>query len=356
LKKLIVLSSIIIAGLSACHKANESGSSGAVDFVTLEGEVINDFTNNVVYFRYVSLVHSAEEMQTSVNNLVAETSDANLADARAKWKAMRADWEQSEGFLMGPVESNDYDPNTDTWPTDYVQMDSLLASANQLTTDDVKNLSQSLRGYHPLEYMIWGKGGSKTAAGITARQKTFMTSLIDDLLENNVQALFNDWFLGSSNYKEQVVTAGQGSTEFSTRQALFLNIVSAMSDICGEVGSGKMYEPFVARDSTITESPYSSNTLVDFKNNIVGLQQVYLGLNGGKGIHNLVAARQLDLDQKIQAHINAALNSFDQITVRYEEAIFSQRTQVQNTMDQLEALNDLLENDLKNFIITNVRD
>jgi predicted lipoprotein len=183
-----------------------------------------------------------------------------------------------------------------------------------------------------------------------------MTSLIDDLLENNVQALFNDWFLGSSNYKEQVVTAGQGSTEFSTRQALFLNIVSAMSDICGEVGSGKMYEPFVARDSTITESPYSSNTLVDFKNNIVGLQQVYLGLNGGKGIHNLVAARQLDLDQKIQAHINAALNSFDQITVRYEEAIFSQRTQVQNTMDQLEALNDLLENDLKNFIITNVRD
>ena len=107
-----------------------------------------------------------------------------------------------------------------------------LQAAIRFTTDDVKNLPQSLRGYHPLEYMIWGKGGSKTAADITARQKQYMTSLIDDMLSNNVQPLYNDWFLGTDNYKKQVETAGKGSDQFSPRQALFLNIVSAMSDIC----------------------------------------------------------------------------------------------------------------------------
>ena len=86
------------------------------------------------------------------------------------------------------------------------------------------------------------------------------------------------------------------------------------------------------------------------------MQQVYLGLNGGKGIRNLVAAKQLDLDQKIQAQINSAINSFSQITDRYEVAIFTQRTQVQNTMDQLAALNTLLDTDLKEFITTNVKD
>ena len=80
---------------------------------------------------------------------------------RQSWKTYACRLGTSEGFLMGPVESNDYDPNTDTWPTDYVQMDSLLASGNALTTNDVKNLPQSLRGYHPLEYMLWGKGGTK---------------------------------------------------------------------------------------------------------------------------------------------------------------------------------------------------
>jgi putative iron-regulated protein len=346
---------MILFGLTACHKAVVSGSN-TQDFDSLETNVIQDFTNDLVFFRYSSLLNSCVTMQSAVATLTNETTDANLSQAKTDWKNLRSDWEQSEGFLIGPVESNDYDPNTDTWPTDYVQMDSLLASNNPLTTDDVKNLSQSLRGYHHLEYMIWGKGGSRTSASLTARQKQYMMSLIADILNNNVQPLYNDWFLGSDNYKTQVLTAGKGSTEFSTRQALFLNIVSVMSDICGEVGSSKMYEPFVARDSLITESPYSNNTLVDFKSNIMGLQQVYMGINGGRGIRNLVASKNLQLDQKIQAQINAALNSFDQITERYEEAIFDQRTQVQQTMDQLAALNELLENDLTDFIKQNVKD
>jgi len=356
LKTQILIFSVVLFALTSCHKSNDTGGTTGQKFDSLETDVIKDFTNNVVFFRYSSLLNSGTAMQTEVNKLANGTTDENLTAAKALWKNLRSDWEQSEGFLMGPVEANDYDPNTDTWPTDYVQMDSLLASSNPLTTDDVKNLPQSLRGYHPLEYMLWAKGGSKKAVNFTARQKLYMVSVMDDLLSNNVQLLYNDWFLGTDNYSQLVLTAGRGSSEFSTRQALFLNIISAMSDICGEVGASKMYEPFIAKDSTITESPYSSNTLVDFKNNILGMQQVYMGQNGGKGIRNLVAAKQLDLDQKIQAQMNAAINSFAQITDRYEVAIFTQRTQVQNTMDQLATLNTLLDTDLKNFIIANVKD
>jgi putative iron-regulated protein len=153
-----------------------------------------------------------------------------------------------------------------------------------------------------------------------------------------------------------VETAGRGSDQFSSRQSLFLNIVSAMTDICGEVVETKMFEPYAARDSTITESPYSSNTLVDFKNNILGLQQVYMGLNGSRGIRDLVAAKNRQFDQQIQTQMNAAVNSFNNITERYEEAIFNQRIQVKQTMDQLTALNELLENELKQFIIQYIKD
>ncbi len=350
----IILTAILFS-LTACHKAVESSSSSQ-NFDSLESEVIQDFTNDLVFFRYSSLLNSCVTMQSSVASLTNQTTDSNLAQSKLDWKNLRSDWEQSEGFLIGPVESNDYDPNTDTWPTDYVQMDSLLNSSNPLSTNDVKNLPQSLRGYHPLEYMLWGEGGSRTASNFTSREKIYMNSLISDILSNNVQPLFNDWFLGTDNYQNQVLTAGKGSTQFSTRQALFLNIQSVMNDICNEVGTSKMYEPFVARDSSITESPYSGNTLIDFKSNIMGLQQVYMGLNGGRGLKDLVASKNLQLDQKIQAQINAALNSFDQITVRYEVAIFTQRVQVQQTMDQLNALNTLLENDFKNFLIQYVKD
>lgn len=354
MKKIHALSIIILFFFTSCHKANDSGGT-STDFTTLEGQVIQDFTNDIVLSQYSGLLNASLTLQNSVAVLNTTTNDASQAQAKTDWKNIRSIWEQTEGFLIGPVESNDYDPNTDTWPTDYIQMDSLLNSHYDLSTNGVKNLGQSLRGYHPLEYMIWGKGGSKTPADYTPRQKLYMVSLIDDIRSNNVQPLFNDWF-GSGDYKSQVLNAGNGSTEFTTRKALFLNIADAMTDICTEVGDGKMKEPFEARDSTITESPYSNNTLIDFKNNIIGVQNVYMGLNGGKGLHNLVAAKQSDLDQQIQQKINAALVSFDQITERYEEAIWNQRIQVQNTMDALDALSALLDSELRDFINTNVKD
>jgi predicted lipoprotein len=352
MKRFIVLfcgSSLLFC---ACHKATET-NNGNSDFATLETQVITDFTNNVALGQYSSLTNSAVSLNQAINTLNTSTTESNLLAAQQSWKSIRSTWEQCEGFLFGPVEDNDYDPNTDTWPTDYNQMDSLLNSTNPLQTDDVKNLPQSLRGYHPLEYIIFGKGGSREASGITDRQKQYMVSLAADILYNNVQPLYNDW---SSGFKNQVLTAGAGSTQFATKQDLFLNIVSGMSDICTEVGEGKMFEPFVATDSTITESPYSSNTLDDFRHNIIGLQNVYLGLNNGKGIKDLVAAKNQDLDNQIRNQIQAAISSFDNITLRYEEAIYKQRTQVQQTMDQLAALKDLLDNELTEFMINNIKD
>jgi putative iron-regulated protein len=117
-----------------------------------------------------------------------------------------------------------------------------------------------------------------------------------------------------------------------------------------------MFAPYNKRDSTITESPYSDNSLIDFKNNIIGAQNVYLGLNGGLGMKDLVAAKNKNLDNQIQAQFTAAINSFNNITERYEQAILDQRVQVQQTMTQIQALQSLLDNDLVNFLKTNVQD
>jgi len=352
------IKSIAILGLFICiNSCNKSNTQkGSTDFPTLEQQVIDDFVNKTALPQYNSLVNAATDLSNSLTTLNTSPTDANLQAAQSSWKNIRHIWEQCEGFLFGPVEDNDYDPNTDTWPTDYTQMDSLLQSNNPLQPNDFKNLTQSLRGYHPIEYVVFGVGYSRSAASLTAREKTYMMGLSADVLNNNVQPLYTSWTQAPTNYGDQVSTAGKGSTQFSTKQELFLVIVSALSDICEEVGAGKMYEPFVAKDSTICESPYSGNTLSDFKDNIIGLRNVYMGLNGGLGLKDLVAAKNKSLDNQIQSQITAAVNSFDNITIRYERAIFDQRTQVQQTMNQLASLQDFLENDLKSFVQTYIKD
>ena len=349
--------------LSACNKSSDSGSTES--FTSVETDVINNFVNNTALPQYNSLASAGTTLNTNITTLNSTPTDANLQAAQTSWKSMRTVWERCEGFLIGPVESGDYDPNSDTWPTDYHQMDSLLASGNALSVTDVQNLPQTLRGYHPIEYLIFGEGGSRKASDLDAKKKQYLTSLSADLLNNNVNPLYASWTSGA-NYSQVILTAGSGNATYSTKQAFFLDVAgdNGMAGICNEVGQqnedGKMYNPFISKDSSLAESPYSGNSLIDFKNNIIGAQQVYLGLNSGKGIKDLVAAKNKDLDNKIQAAFTAAINSFDNISgsdnMRFEVAIFQRRTQIQATMDQLNNLQDLLETDLVNFIKQYVKD
>ena len=364
--KEIVLSSLILGGviLAACNKSSDGGN--AESFAGIESDVISDFVNNTAVPQYTTLAQGGVALTTAVSNLNSSATDANLQACQAAWRTMRQAWERCEGFLIGPVESYDYDPNSDTWPTDYHQMDSLLASGNALTNNDVANLPQTLRGYHPIEYLMFGEGGARRASDLDARKMKYLVSLTSDLNVNNVAPLLASWTQAPVNYGAAVLNAGKGSTVYTTKLAFFLDVIgdNGMAGICNEVGEqnedGKMYNPYITKDSSLSESPYSGNSLTDFKNNIIGVQQVYLGLNGGKGIKDLVAAKNKSLDQKIQNAITAAVNSFDNISgannERYEEAIFDKRTQIQATMTALNNLQDLLENDLTNFVKQYVKD
>lgn len=354
MKKNILSIAYILIILTACNKAPET-TQQTEDFSTLEQTVLTDFTNNVALNSYLNLSIKATALNTALQNLDASTTDANLETARQAWKDMRTVWEQSEAFLFGPVEDYDYDPNMDTWPTDYVQMDSLLASNNPLQVSDIQNLTLSLRGFHPIEYIIFGDHGNRTAAELTDRQKLYMTSLSTDLT-NTCNDLYLSWSSAPVNFAQEVLTAGNGSSRYAKRQEVYMAIVGALAGICEEVGEGKMKEPFDAKAPQLVESPYSGNSTTDFKNNITGIQNVYMGLNGGKGLKDLVTAKNKSLDNTIQIKLAAAINSFDNITIPYEEAIINQKTQVQQTMNALATLRETLEEELQAFIQQHITD
>lgn len=354
MKKLSILIIGITVTLIACHKASNTPTTDS-DFVTIEKQVLTDFTNNAALSGYLKLSIAATGLNTAIQALESTPTETNLTAAKNAWKAMREVWEQCEGFLFGPVEDNDYDPNMDTWPTDYTQMDSLLASSNPLEVSDIQGFTLSLRGYHPIEYIIFGDHGSRKAVDITARQKKYMASLSTDL-SNTCNDLYLSWSSAPINFAQQVITAGDGSLKYAARQDAFMAMAGGMIDICGEVGEGKMKEPYDAQDPQLVESPYSGNSLIDFKNNIIGAQNVYLGLNGSKGIKDLVAAKNKALDNKIQGLFTAAINSFANITVDFEAAIISQRVQSRQTMAAIVSLKEALENELVPFIQTNIKD
>lgn len=344
---------ILLLAFTACKKDTSDTSQ---DFDQLKSTVITDFSLHIAVPLYADLAQHAEDLHTAIVRLNDTTNEANLAVARMQWQSMRAIWEQSEAFLFGPVEDHDYDPKMDTWPTDYNAMDVLLASANPLTISDIDHLPTALRGYHPLEYILFGVDGQRSSLSITARQKTYMLGLSEDLM-NTCQILYQDWISAPIAYSNAVQTAGKGSTVFASQQELYIALVDAMVGICEEVGTGKILEPFAAYDSSIVESPYSGTSMIDFRNNVLGIQNVYLGRYAGtqvKGIKDLVAAKNKLLDNKIQNQIASALAAFDNVTLPFEQAIFTQRVQVQHVMDVLALLQTTLEAELRPFVLQQI--
>jgi len=154
MKKLIFLFAAGCITVVSCSK-DDNNTTSQTNFETLKDSVIIDFVNKTAIPGYEDLLSKATTFDNVVTALNSAPTDANLTAAQTAWKNMRSTWEQCEGYLVGPVEDDNYDPNMDTWPVDYVQMDSLLASANTLEVADIEALSTlSLRGYHPIIHFV----------------------------------------------------------------------------------------------------------------------------------------------------------------------------------------------------------
>lgn len=352
---LFCIAAIAIAVASCSKKDSKPANTDG----TLEGLVLADFPTNLANPNYLDIETKAGIMKDAAAAFIAAPNDANLKATQEAWKNTRAAWESCEGYLFGPVEDFNYDPTMDDWPVNKTDLDSLLSSTNPLAVSDIDPLETTLKGFHAIEYIIYGVGGTKKASQITERQKTYLSSLTQSLY-NTTRQLQSSWDPSTSgNFSLQVTSAGKGSTRFTTRKDFFLALAGSMADICNEVADSKMQIPLAAQDSTLDESSFSHNSVTDFTNNIKGVLNAYLSSYNGTGGHSLselVKAKNVSLDSKIQSQVNAAVASFNGITISYEKAIYTQKNQIKNTQTAIRTLKATLEGDLTDFIQANIKD
>lgn len=359
--KLAVIGMVALGAVS-CSKSDKPETNPTTDFNTLKATFITDFVSKTAIPGYNDLATRSETFNDKVTILKGAPTEENLAAAKQAWRDMRSTWEQCEGFLFGPVEDDNLDPSMDTWPVDKSELDALIAdNSNQLKVEDIEQLPDALRGYHPIEYILWGADGQRKATDITAREMQYITSLTTDL-KNICTALKTSWAPSGGNYGNKLLTIGASGNIYAKKQDVYIAIVDGMKGICDEVGGGKMKEPFDLKDGTKVESPFSGNSLTDFKNNLVGAYNVYtanfLG-NKGVGLDQVVAAKNTALNKAVVEKFQAAIGSFDAITLPYEKAILDaggQRTQCQNTMNAINALAEVLDKDLRDFVVKNITD
>ena len=342
---IIVLSIVIF--ICSCKKSKNPEDEIAVN-ASFKKDILASFCTNISQATYNDLSLKVVQLNNAIVKFDTVSSEANLNSCKDLWRNSRSAWEQSEGFLFGPASTDNIDPRIDTWPVDYVALDSVLNSAAIFTDSYINSLDDALRGFHPIEYLLFGKNGDKQALQVTIREKQYLIALTNNL-KSLTQSLAQSW---NNTYANQVITAGTSGSVYTTQLAAFEEIVNALIGICDEVANGKIEVPFAAQDPTLEESPFSKNSITDFTNNMRSVQNVYTGKynTDGKGLEDLVKAHNLSLDAAVKDKIAAAIAALNAITVPFGEAILTQQVQIKNAQSAIRELMETLDKNLMPFI------
>lgn len=349
--KKITLPLLCILAFGACEKNQESVDN------TVPSRLLADFPSKIIVPNLLQMSDRAQVLSQQAVTFDASPSQAGHDAMKSQWYAIRDAWEQSESCLFGPVASLGLDPAIDDWPVSFNSLDSVLHSSDVFTDTYIDGLETTLKGFHPIEYILFGQGGTKTFTQITAREREYLLALTRHLARITAQ-MHHEWAPNGNNFAAQVTNAGTSGSQFSTKQQAVLEIANAMMGIVAEVADGKIKEPFDLIDPALEESPFSGNSFRDFTNNIRGARNVYTGqyLEQGASLSDFVKQYNRSLDTRIMQSLDASIANLESYNMPFGQAILNQRSALQSTMNQLKTTALLIENELLPLIQQRIRD
>jgi len=274
-------------------------------------KVIENLVDNVIVPTYTDLADDTEDLEETLHGLTVNTiTQEQINDACEEFKEARKNWERSEAFLGGAAADFDIDPTIDSWP---LNRSLLLDYFNNGMNDEMLE-DATILGFHALEFILFRNGQPRKVAefkandtytgftNITGAQELTYAQTICTLLKQRTFQLQVAWE-GSKDAGRLAVVKNAG-LDYLTEKGLsfgdnmklagknnkstFANLTDAISQvlsddegscfgICNEVGTAKIANPFANGDIAYVESPYSYNSITDFRDNIRSIRNVWLG-------------------------------------------------------------------------------
>lgn len=332
-------------------KDDDSGSTTSTD-ETLQENVVTNLTNNVIITTYNELNNKATVLKEKVETLQSNLTTANLEEAKVAWQETRAPWEKSEGFLYGPVDSEGLDPAMDTWPVDVNSMNNIL-NGNATITPTLLAANDEARGFHLIEYLLWGEDGYKEISDFNDRQLEYLVAAATDL-KNNTEALHTGWIASGDNFADKFLNPT--SAPYTSFKSVLYEVANGLETIADEVANGKIEDPLNGNNGGAApekeESRFSHNSKLDFANNIRSIQNMYLGGYGttGQGLSDVVKAENETLDTKVKTQIAEAITAIENINGTFSSAIVNERASVEAAQEKVKTLLATITSEVKPLV------
>lgn len=372
-----MLALALAVGSASCSDNNEPTDPGtqAASMRDMAYEAVaKQYLDNTVIITYKNLADNATELVENLKAVKAAKTDANVRKACETFLAARSWWEKSEAFLFGPANDFGIDPHIDSWPLDRAGLiDEMKNSAHieAMAAEDGDiwagaHLGPELLGFHGIEYIIFADGQPKAAADIPdneliyaiavagdLRNKTWQLELswageknvADERLKKIADELEWPYTISNDSYKVNMLNAGVAGSTYRTWADVMEAIVDGCMDITDEVGTMKIGKPHTGEDVNYVESPYSHKSINDFHDNMVSVENAYMGGVEGKrntdaSLHAYIASVNADLDKRCVEAINNAKTKINAMKAPF--VLYYADPSAADAMDACRDLTDVL--------------
>lgn len=324
-------------------------------------------------------------LQDAIDALVAAPSVETLDAARTAWIASRVPYQQTEVFRFGNPIVDDWEGKVNAWPLDEGLMDYVDATyggptdenefaalnvianptfsiagmdvdATAITPEligDVLNEADGIetnvaRGYHAIEFLLWGQDLNGTDAGAGDRPYTdfvqgdgctggncdrrvdYLTAATD-LLITDLEFIIDQWDEDGAARTDLLADPDAG----------IVAMITGMGSLSyGEQAGQRMRLGLMLNDPEEEHDCFSDNTHNSHYYDGKGVQNVYLGryerIDGtvveGPGLTSLVAAVDPALDSEVRGKLDATMGALTAIVTAAENGMaYDQMLDRQNT-------------------------
>ncbi|MBE9635669.1 imelysin family protein [Salipiger mangrovisoli] len=321
---------------------------------------------NIAQAGYEDSLSTAKALQEAVAALVATPSAETLAAAREAWLAARNPYQQTEVFRFGNPIVDDWEGKVNAWPLDEGLIDYVdgsyggasdenpFAASNVIANPvlelagaevDASEITPELiaetlneadgietnvaRGYHAIEFLLWGQdlNGTEPGAGerpytdyVTGddctggncdRRAAYLTAATQ-LLVSDLEEMAANWAEGGAAREEVSANADAG----------IVAMLTGMGSLSyGEQAGERMRLGLMLNDPEEEHDCFSDNTHNSHFYDGKGIQNVYLGsytrVDGstveGPSLSDLVSETSPELDAEMKGKLDATMTALGEI-------------------------------------------
>jgi putative iron-regulated protein len=333
-------------------------------------EVLDTYAD-IAQAKYEDSLAAAQALNDAVAALVATPSAETMAAARTAWIAARVPYQQTEVYRFGNAIVDDWEGKVNAWPLDEGLIDyvdasyggptdaNALAALNVIANQQITIAGQAVdaavitpaliadtlneadgietnvaRGYHAIEFLLWGQDLNGTGPGAGERPFTdyvqgdgctggncdrrvaYLTAATALLVED-LEFMAAQWAKGGEARAAVLADEGAG----------LVAILTGMGSLSyGEQAGERMRLGLMLNDPEEEHDCFSDNTHNSHFYDGLGVQNIYLGryvrpdgsVVEGPSLSDLVAATDAGLDAEMQARLDTTMAALGAIKAAAE--------------------------------------